>query len=1766
MALVDGNYSGHVQASYGSFDDAAGYRQSLGLIAGQSYTRDEPIDVYRRGDFSPDHDDHINHSDRTAESTSRPRSGLIPAEGPQLVDLIMGLSGNDIIDGGQGNDFIYGDSASAIAPNPGNDTLSGGAGDDVIFGGAGNDTLIGGSGDDELWGDYDGQDATNGDDRDIADYSEAEGKITINFVGSAAGSTLTVADGEGGTDTLHSIEKIIGSTFHDTLNFSGTIPAGTVLTIDSGGGDSHDDLINLRALWSGVVFHNHTTSGSFTSSAGGTINFTNFHTDIVGSAYDDTITDDATGAKSIDGGAGNDTISVSVGAANIDGGAGDDTITGGSANDVITGGAGANILSGGDGSDRLIASGTSDVLNGGDGADMLVVTANAGSVTLRGGAGDDVIDARAHAEVDPNPLDYMWPRDDKVVLEFRAGDGHDTILGEGYHNQTPPADPWGVYDPGRSWGVDAISFPDLSIDDVTFVWDVTSIVMTPWPVWYWNALQTVSGNLAIVINSTGDSIYLGNVVGYFSTTTTGDPLSDPWIQIFGISLPDLYFGNVGNSQQSGEGPYPHNVGDAAATDWHFVNASVAGLDGAMAAFADATATPAEDTQGSDGADDLHGGSGDDSLSGAGGDDNFTASAGRDTYDGGSGNDTLTAFGSSADFSAVRNLDGTIELTDRTGLTGTSVLTSVENLEFANDSVTVSLDDFLASHPAALQGTEAADTLTGTASSDTLIGLGGNDTLSGGFGSDNLIGGAGSDTYVFHSGDGNDTIQEGYSDPADQDILQLADLLPQDVSLSVDGTPGHVGDLLIAIQSTGEVIRIENQFGGIEAQGMWLQQGIEGIQFADTTVWDRTILEANPTIRGTAGVDDLTSSVIGTTIIAGIGEDQIHAASGGCQIVYHSGDGNDVIDGTGMTIILPDINVSGVRILSSDGDLVIQITGTGETLRVLDQFRYFENGGDDLEYAGYLMQRLIGIQFADGTTLDWDGIAAAAVPPSSVELIGTNGNDRILGTFFNDAISGGEGNDALGGFSGSDVLSGDAGNDTLVGGWGDDTLHGGSGNDLLNGGEGNDTMDGGTGDDVYIVGDPGDSVTEMTGGGTDEVRTYLDQYVLPDEVENLSGSRWLGQTLTGNSSDNVISGTSGDDILYGLAGDDRFIASSGRDAYDGGSGNDTLSLFGSATDYATVRNLDGDIELTDSTGTSVLTSIENLEFTEDGVTISLDNFLAAQLSIPLQGTAGADTMNGTAGADVLIGLEGPDTFTGGGGDDVLRGGAGNDVYVFEAGDGNDSIEENLSSFNYDVLQLMDILPQHVSLTQDGTPGHVGDLLIHINSTGEVIRVAGQFIDWDTRGLEAVKFADGMVWDRAKLQANPVILGTAGDDILSSTWRGATITAGLGDDQIHSLGRADRLIYRSGDGNDVFDDTGGGWDGDKLILTDLNLADVQFVRENHDLVIQFTESGNSLRVLDQFAVMYAGNLGSAGESLSSLDSIQFADGTTLNWGEIAAAAIPVIAAFTGTSGDESILGTVYDDTISGGAGHDTLAGFGGVDVLSGDDGDDLLFGGPGDDTLSGGAGNDYLYGGAGNDTMNGGEGNDFYDVNETGDVVTELAGGGTDEIQTSLDQYVLLDNFENLTGVPSWGGQTLTGNSLGNLIKGNWTDDILNGLAGDDTLIGGQGVDLLTGGSGNDAFQFAGYDTGLDTGADRITDFTSGADIIDLTRVDANTLDEGDQAFSFIGSQSFSGAAGELRYEQNAGDTWLEWDDNGDGVADFAIVFAGSVTPVATDILL
>lgn len=140
----------------------------------------------------------------------------------------------------------------------------------------------------------------------------------------------------------------------------------------------------------------------------------------------------------------------------------------------------------------------------------------------------------------------------------------------------------------------------------------------------------------------------------------------------------------------------------------------------------------------------------------------------------------------------------------------------------------------------------------------------------------------------------------------------------------------------------------------------------------------------------------------------------------------------------------------------------------------------------------------------------------------------------------------------------------------------------------------------------------------------------------------------------------------------------------------------------------------------------------------------------------------------------------------------------------------------------------------------------------------------------------------------------------------------------------------------------------------------------------------------------------------------------------------------------------------------------------------------------------------------------------------------------------------------------GGDEVHGGGGADRLLGAGGADTLDGGAGADTLTGGRGEDEMTGGDGADDFVFlAAPDSDKVKRADHIADLSAG-DHVDLSAIDADATQGGDQAFHQVGH--FSGQAGELVLTYRAGEdlTLLRADIDGDGKADLVVQLAGDQT--------
>ena len=405
--------------------------------------------------------------------------------------------------------------------------------------------------------------------------------------------------------------------------------------------------------------------------------------------------------------------------------------------------------------------------------------------------------------------------------------------------------------------------------------------------------------------------------------------------------------------------------------------------------------------------------------------------------------------------------------------------------------------------------------------------------------------------------------------------------------------------------------------------------------------------------------DTVTATAGDDAWRGLGGDDIFELWHGGTDIAHGNDGDDLfLLGASLTGADEIDGGGGADVLALQGNYALTFSELNlrgiETLAVLPgaETRFGDAGGALYAY--------------DLTTID------ANVAPGGVLLV--HARDLAAG----ETLRFDGGAEADGAF----ILHGGSGDDDLSGGLGDDQLDGGAGADLLAGNGGND---------LYFVDDVGDVVTEIADGGLDEIRTALGSrsdpaamFVLPDFVENLTGTSASDQGVYGNALDNVIAMAAGNDLVVlhdggtdrvsGGGGDDFLYFGAAftiDDTLDGGAGFDTLGLLGNydltftAASLVSVEKLaaysSGDIAAPNhyAFATVDLNVAAGMQFIVVGMSLlageslTFDGSAETDGFFNLRGGRGDDSLTGGGGIDQIYGNLGADMLSGGGGADQFE---------------------------------------------------------------------------------------------------------------------------------------------------------------------------------------------------------------------------------------------------------------------------------------------------------------------------------------------------------------------------------------------------------------------------------------------------------------------------------------------------------------------------------
>ncbi|MTH58723.1 calcium-binding protein [Paracoccus litorisediminis] len=620
--------------------------------------------------------------------------------------------------------------------------------------------------------------------------------------------------------------------------------------------------------------------------------------------------------------------------------------------------------------------------------------------------------------------------------------------------------------------------------------------------------------------------------------------------------------------------------------------------------------------------------------------------------------------------------------------------------------------------------------------------------------------------------------------------------------------------------------------------------------------------------------------------------------------------------------------------------------------------------------------------------------------------------------------------------------------------------------------------------------------------------------------------------TGTSGSDMLQAGQGTTRILGGAGDDILIAGPDPVQLTGGDGADlfvasringkiTITDYEQGVDRLDLANLGmirSTLQLTfrrESFGITITFGDTQIEVrTRDGRGLNANAFNNSMFPIAhyevsgmrtiLIGTAGADNMTaGRYGSNVL-GYAERDLLNGQGGDDRLYGGDDNDTIQGAAGD--DSLQGDDGN---DLLRGGDGNDSVLGGDQDDTLyGGVGN--------DRLLGQAGNDRTYGEDGNDTIVDSLG----------NNSIFGGNGHDSIAGGTGSDSLDGGAGNDTLHGGAGSDRLSGGTGDdrlnGNDGHDRMSGGSGHDNL------------------------------------------NGGSGNDTLAG------DDGNDWIWGDI---------------GNDSINGGMGHDSVNAGDGNDTVRGATGHDLLAGGDDNDLIYGDDGNDTLSGGLGHDRMVGGTGNDRMLGDAGNDSLSGEIGND--TLLGGAGNDSIRSGPGNHLIQGDDGNDLIVADSGNDSILGGTGNDSIQGMGGFDTIDGGAGNDTIRsgaamvtggrnqlsggtgndlivggrdidwirGGTGSDRMTGGAGADLFLFRAAED-FDRSNDVITDFTRGADHLDLRGMDLD----------FIGRAEFS-AAGQVRLTTGGAlGLTVEIDLNGDRVSDLRIGLGNVADLTAGDFLL
>ena len=971
-------------------------------------------------------------------------------------------------------------------------------------------------------------------------------------------------------------------------------------------------------------------------------------------------------------------------------------------------------------------------------------------------------------------------------------------------------------------------------------------------------------------------------------------------------------------------------------------------------------------------------------------------------------------------------------------------------------------------------------VTGNDRDNIIFGNSGNTTFEGKGGNDyyeSTLGG--DDTYIFNLGDGYDTIH----DIGGLDTIKFGEGITLENIVMLRNLSSNNLEIWFDIEDSNSGITIENYFGNDENK-------IERFEFADGTV----ITDITDLVKLFGSEDDdITlpenieeAHLRGQEDISAVGNDLDNWMGG------NSGD-NTFTGGKGNDDFWDDQNSSERYIYNlGDGHDTIEDYGGVDAIIFGDNITKdnilfsqdennlvisFSDNEDDsiciINYFADIENRIELFRFANGDVIS-DISAYLQNESGEVAEIVSDGSIVLVGEEETATLSGTNNATVLGNNLDNTIV-GNSGNNTYYAGGGDDTI-----TDILGG---NDTY-------LYNIRNGHDIITDL--GGVDTIKFGSDFY--PDNlkferIENnllISFEDWIGGSLTINN--------------YFLNDEykiENFVFNDGTVLTDI---SDRITGVAPAENYTIAEN----------------TIIDTVRMTGSN-------------DITVTGNNNDNTIYGNSGNNTFVGKGGNDT--------LIDHNGGNDTYIYNLGDGFDTIDD---IGGYDTLKFGEgITLENLALKQTATDLEIwfhnldGGLLIknyfsNPENKIEKFELANGTVITDITNYitaigsdESIVLPDGV--SQAHLSGNENISATGnsldnwfGGNSGNNTFEGKGGNDYFYDDQ----GGNDTYIYNLGDGYDCISDTNG---KDTIKFgAGITKENLIFVRQtNGNLIINLTDANGDLLdgnicIEDYF-----------NDENKKIERIEFADGSSIvnfeskvtvlagdgdisNWYNLKEVQV-------WSDGDCNVYGSQKDEVIFGGAGNNTY------------------------DTYDG---TDYIY------DMQGG--NDEYIFGDNSDIKYILDIGGEDTIKigsfTSFEETMFVQNGNNL--------RIYFKNKLGKFIQ------IEDYFVDDNHKI--ENIEFADG-------------TVISNLSDYLAGYYSDNSNIQLSGTEKNAILEGGQNLSVIGSANADyiiGNAGNNTYNAGAGDDLIQdraggndtyvynWGDGNDCIMDIGgedtIRFGESIT--------